>query len=159
MGRLFQVENDKARRTRFVDPDVPYSDLDMIEVCRLCGTPVAYEVGNNIAERTQIMNCDCWQRIDIDLRSREPRKPQRKGFPGIVKTACELCGFVALDPCQLDVHHINGDKRDNSNDNAQVLCANCHRLVTKANKQGIYNEEIIATRLEKRWNPEDDALI
>lgn len=37
---------------------------------------------------------------------------------------CARCGFVPEDPCQLDVHrhrHIDHE----------LLCANCHRLVTK----------------------------
>ncbi len=50
------------------------------------------------------------------------------------KTSCEHCGFVALHPCQLDVDHIDGNSDNNSPDNLQVLCANCHRLKTYINK-------------------------
>lgn len=41
---------------------------------------------------------------------------------------CAHCGFVALDPCQMDLDHINGDRHDHRPENAQTLCANCHRL-------------------------------
>ena len=46
---------------------------------------------------------------------------------------CEICGFVAIHRCQLDVDHINGDHTDNRLENLQTLCANCHRLKTQLN--------------------------
>lgn len=48
-------------------------------------------------------------------------------------TGCVMCGFIPVHLCQLDVDHKNGDYRDNSPDNVQVLCANCHRLKTLLN--------------------------
>ena len=50
------------------------------------------------------------------------------------KTHCEKCGFVAVDPCQLDVDHIDGNHKNNDPSNLQTLCANCHRLKTVKNK-------------------------
>lgn len=41
---------------------------------------------------------------------------------------CEDCGFVPKDPCQLDVHHIDGNHSNNDPLNLKTLCANCHRL-------------------------------
>jgi len=38
---------------------------------------------------------------------------------------------VAEHRCQLDVNHRNGNHSDNSVENLQTLCANCHRLVTE----------------------------
>lgn len=50
----------------------------------------------------------------------------KKGF-------CEICQFVAVHPCQLDVDHIDGDRNNNEPKNLQTLCANCHRLKTQLN--------------------------
>ena len=50
------------------------------------------------------------------------------------KDHCEICGFVALIPAQLDVDHIDGDRTNNDITNLQTLCANCHRLKTHLNK-------------------------
>ena len=50
------------------------------------------------------------------------------------KDKCERCGFVPENLCQLDVDHIDGDKRNNDESNLQTLCANCHRLKTWENK-------------------------
>ena len=41
-----------------------------------------------------------------------------------------MCNFVPVNPCQLDVDHIDGDNKNNNPDNLQTLCANCHRLKT-----------------------------
>jgi len=49
------------------------------------------------------------------------------------KGLCELCGFVPVNKCQLDVDHIDGNKSNNSAENLQTLCANCHRLKTFLN--------------------------
>lgn len=54
------------------------------------------------------------------------------------KDCCEKCGFIPEDRCQLDVDHIDGDHTNNALHNLQTLCANCHRLKTRQNKEGIY---------------------
>ena len=47
---------------------------------------------------------------------------------------CSSCGFIPINPCQLDVDHIDGDHNNNALDNLQTLCANCHRLKTYLQK-------------------------
>lgn len=39
---------------------------------------------------------------------------------------CEKCGIDV--PCILEVHHIDGDRKNNKLDNLKLLCANCHKL-------------------------------
>lgn len=46
------------------------------------------------------------------------------------KDKCDFCGFIPSHICQLDVDHIDGNHQNNSTDNLQTLCANCHRLKT-----------------------------
>lgn len=46
------------------------------------------------------------------------------------KKICEKCGFIPQHKCQLDVDHIDGNHNNNSENNLQTLCANCHRLKT-----------------------------
>jgi hypothetical protein len=55
--------------------------------------------------------------------SGEPNEHRR--FKGQM---CERCGFIPQHRCQLDVHHIDGNHKNNRADNLQTLCANCHRL-------------------------------
>lgn len=48
------------------------------------------------------------------------------------KKHCEKCGFVAINPCQLDQDHIKPLHLGGKDviENIQTLCANCHRLKT-----------------------------
>ena len=43
---------------------------------------------------------------------------------------CAQCGFKAINKCQMDVDHIDGNSKNNDITNLQTLCANCHRLKT-----------------------------
>ena len=53
---------------------------------------------------------------------------------------CALCGFEPEDPCQIDLDHVDGNHCNNEPDNHQYLCANCHRLKTKQNRDSLnYN--------------------
>ena len=53
------------------------------------------------------------------------------------KTYCEApgCMFIAIHVIQLEIDHIDGNKRNNDLDNLQTLCCNCHRLKTHANHE------------------------
>ena len=63
---------------------------------------------------------------------------QRPHVGIIDKSHCSLCGFVPEDLCQIDIDHIDGDRRNHDSKNLQALCANCHRLKTKRSRNGIY---------------------
>jgi AcrR family transcriptional regulator len=47
---------------------------------------------------------------------------------GLKDARCERCGLTEwLDkPAPLQLHHVNGDGRDNRPENLQILCPNCH---------------------------------
>ena len=49
---------------------------------------------------------------------------------GIKKYRCEKCGnsFWLNKPIPLELHHKNGNHNDNSFENLQVLCPNCHSI-------------------------------
>lgn len=69
------------------------------------------------------------------------RNKQRKRRPWrdqleerLARLTCELCGFQAVDVCQLDVDHIVPKSRGGAvsdPNNLQVICANCHRLKSR----------------------------
>lgn len=45
---------------------------------------------------------------------------------------CQLCGWGETNPytntVPLEIHHINGDYKNNNEDNLQLICPNCHSL-------------------------------
>lgn len=61
-------------------------------------------------------------------------KNRQKKYLQYRDVKCGNCGFVAIHMCQLDVDHIDGNKKNNNPTNLQTLCANCHRLKTFINK-------------------------
>lgn len=67
-----------------------------------------------------------------------------KGQYGIVK-----CSSVILDPCQLDINHIDGNNDNRDESNIEVLCSNCHRLVT------IRNEHHLQPKASRRATIDD----
>lgn len=56
---------------------------------------------------------------------------------------CQICGWSEVNPftnrIPLEIHHIDGNYLNNSEDNLQLLCPNCHSLTSTykaANKNG-----------------------
>jgi hypothetical protein len=79
------------------------------------------------------------------VRTRPQRKPIEEMFrPGVTRShlrlrlladgvkeaRCERCGLTEWlgEPAPLQLHHVNGDGRDNRPENLQILCPNCHSL-------------------------------
>lgn len=62
------------------------------------------------------------------------KSAKTKNYKMYKKDYCENCGFIAVNKCQLDVDHIDGDADNNVESNLQTLCSNCHRLKTHTNR-------------------------
>lgn len=87
--------------------------------CLNCG-PVTVRVRHQFPGKPVVWRCN-----EADRGAwRRQRKPYRK----YVADACSRCGFEAEHPCQLDVHHLDGNHGNNDPDNLDTLCANCHRM-------------------------------
>lgn len=94
-------------------------------MCEVCG-PVPIRNRGKKANGYQRWRCG---KLGLQ-KHQEKFRPYRK----FVSETCLMCGFIPEDICQLDVDHIDGNKKNNDASNLQTLCANCHRLKTKHNK-------------------------
>ena len=64
-----------------------------------------------------------------------------EGVTPVKKTYCEnkdgrlgfKCTATIIDSCQLDLDHIDGHHYNNTPENIQTICKNCHSLKTKLN--------------------------
>ena len=55
-------------------------------------------------------------------------KSTRKALIALRGEKCECCGLTKWleKPINLEVHHLDGDRSNNSLENLQLLCPNCH---------------------------------
>lgn len=62
---------------------------------------------------------------------------------------CEICGISEWNdkPISLQLHHINGNNRDNRVENLQILCPNCHSQ-TETYARSKDKEKIIKTSID-----------
>jgi len=51
--------------------------------------------------------------------------------------SCEICGLIEWEneEIPLELHHVDGDHFNNELINLQVICPNCHAIITKHNQQ------------------------
>lgn len=120
-----------------------------MKTCSKCKTeqPLTHYSKHPLGKNGLRAHCkDCGKRESLEFRKKNPaytrawheKNRDKKeaahrnyGYRKFKKNECESCGFVALDWCQLDVDHIDGDHFNNTPSNLQTLCANCHRLKSK----------------------------
>ena len=52
----------------------------------------------------------------------------------INESSCQICGWNKINPTTnktpLEIHHIDGDYKNNAFENLQLLCPNCHSLTS-----------------------------
>lgn len=113
----------------------------MIKYCKTCGKELTKEQSRNI-----YCSSMCSQ---LDRRNQKIQEWKDGTFDGLCgkyqisdwirnyllekhNYSCELCGWNKINPTTgkvpLDIHHIDGDYRNNKEENLQVLCPNCHSL-------------------------------
>ena len=81
------------------------------DLCIICNKYNVRNVGNGVWGKT----CEhCHKKPYLHFR----------------KTYCEECNFIPKYICQLDIHHLDGNRLNNKVINLKTLCANCHRLVS-----------------------------
>lgn len=131
-------ERERSRAYRINRPAVPrvprdqihrLSNLDRdsrVAICAVCG-PV-------IASPTSRSRFRCpVQKANNAWRLRQKRSGRNIDwisghYQKYKGRSCERCGFLAVHPIQLDVHHIDHNHSNNLPANLETICSNCHRL-------------------------------
>lgn len=59
---------------------------------------------------------------------------------GIKEDKCEMCGLSEWmeNKISLELHHIDGNRYNNSLNNLQILCPNCHSLTPNHSMKKVY---------------------
>lgn len=82
--------------------------------------------GKNFSKKSHGMNLIEYLDQSVDIQSNKVRKKLLQ--EGYKDYQCERCGLSEWlgQPIPLELHHIDGDKNNNTLENFQLLCPNCH---------------------------------
>ena len=93
---------------------------------------------SNINEEKLTATCSKCGGIKIKYRKGKNRKgywacynkekEKRITYRKHLKDKCNECGFIPVNKIQMDIHHIDGNHKNNKLENLETLCACCHRL-------------------------------
>lgn len=114
---------DGCIRKTWEHPRVKGKYLPWCYPCYYPGGPEAYE---KLRTRKRVA---AKKKIPFGPRTK-PGFRTNRAYRKHVKEFCEACGFVALNVCQLDVDHIDGNRFNDDPSNLMTLCACCHRMKT-----------------------------
>ena len=112
-----------------------------MKICKKCGKELTQAQRHNIYCSQECANLDkkenkiqSWLNGEYNgiIGSNQLSKTIREYLLEKNNYSCELCGWNKINPvtkkCPLEIHHIDGNYLNNSNENLQVLCPNCHSL-------------------------------
>ena len=120
--------------------------------------------GKEISRGSKFCNSTCYAEYERKQYIERWKRGQESGIIGKdgIATAvrkymfekynnsCQLCGWSSVNPytglIPLQIHHIDGNCKNNSEENLQLLCPNCHSLTENF---GSRNEN--CTRIDKRY--------
>ena len=94
--------------------------------CKTKPRAYAYRKGDKIYWRRL---CDTCNRKKNNKKVGGITALQRSGYKK--KRKCELCGFKAQNPIQLDVFFVDGNLRNTTFTNLKTVCANCTKILYK----------------------------
>lgn len=128
---------------------------NMKKYCEYCGKELTTEQRHN-----RFCSHWCTSAYNKDVKVQEWKEGKHNGLNGFSQLApfvrnymlekaeykCTKCGWHEINPTTglipLEVHHKDGDYRNNKEDNLEVLCPNCHSLTPNfkaLNKEGREN--------------------
>ena len=93
-----------------------------------CGKPSSVQKTNNNGTPKYRSLCSKHHRNRTNLKNYKKDYCENQdghlGFP---------CTATIIDPCQIQVDHVDGDRYNGAPDNLKSYCGNCHAVKTKRN--------------------------
>jgi len=102
----------------------------IVVYCEYCGKKITRTARQLENSKRHFCSYKCFLK---DMRKNNGGKPLRvsKQMRETVLVAtdnkCSICGKRPIPPDSLEIHHINGNPRDNRLENIIALCKSCHR--------------------------------
>lgn len=138
--------------------------LSYSEVCRKLGyadksgniTRIKNKINNEWKIDTSHFLSQSWNKnnYNYDKFKKNTRLKRSSTFDSLIfirGRKCEQCGLEEWleKPINLEVHHIDGNRSNNSLDNLQLLCPNCHS----------YTENFRKSRYKHKKNISDNEFV
>lgn len=106
---------------------------DKTAICSVCGPVANIKVrmlkGRYVARICRNQFRESRKRQKAARRMRKPAyAPRLRNYRSYVTGKCSECNFAAVHRCQMDIHHADGNHKNNDPLNLVELCANCHRM-------------------------------
>lgn len=102
----------------------------MRKFCEICKINLATTSGKSGEKIYYKKLCSSCHKKKFNMKTSRQRHGKNHKYKQYRKDYCEICSFIAIKPCQLDVDHIDNNRENNDPKNLQTLCSNCHRLKT-----------------------------
>lgn len=91
---------------------------------------IDFNVVNNNKDKISRQKQTCFDKAkeSFDNNKKMDIRSIKRVLLKLVNNACEVCGVSEWmgKKISLEVHHKDGNNKNNKNDNLQILCLNCH---------------------------------
>jgi hypothetical protein len=116
----------------------PNQSLPDRPMCKKCNIRLAAPGSHNKPWRDFCWSCGC----STKSSARNSRTRKYRKFFDSKLVPCTICGFMPVHEVQMDIDHIDGDHSNNTIENLQLICSNCHRLKTHLSEDGFIKRRI-----------------
>lgn len=154
----YRRANTDVVMVRDRDDDYIDKEVSCLPLCKYCAKMAISYQGKDSSEFVELLKqakkaaAPLKKKAEVDIfgYTKDWEKISRE-YRESHNYTCEKCGITIEDPFDrqfIQVHHINGDKTDNSPNNLKCLCIHCHANVDDTHKKN-FNRRANAMLLDE----------